>query len=544
MRFSPPGLASAALMMLLAPGAAAAATGDLGAYMKARAAAADGEVAAATSDYARALAAAPDTAVVAVRAYREAVRAGDLALADRAAASLADQGVAPADAALLALARAARSGDRVAAGAAIARLRDDQLRILAAPLAAWAALDAGDDPFAPLARAPADVVSRRFVDETRALLLIATGRVTEGEAALRLLLGNDLASQDHRVAAARLLLGRGEGQAARRLLAAGGESAITTLRAAATDPALAGRYAAKPSLAFGASYLFTRVASDLAVGAPGPLTYTLLQAALRADPGNDRARVLLAGVLARDDAVDRALAVLDAVPPTSLYAPIAATGRIQLLADDGRDAEALAAARELGAAADAATDDVQRLADLNIRLGRPAEAVPLYRRLIDRAGPAADWADWLQYGAALDEAKRWDQARPALERAVNLGPSEPLALNYLGYALVQRRERLGDAQKLLERAAALKPDDAAIADSLGWALLVRGQRVRALPLLERAALGDPANAEIGEHLGDAYWTAGRRYEARYAWTAARQVADADDAVRLDAKIARGIGTLR
>jgi hypothetical protein len=390
MRFSPSGLASAALALAaFAPATTAAATADLGAYMKARAAAADGEVATATRDYARALAAAPDNAVVAVRAYREAVRAGDLALADRAAAALADQGVAPADAALLALARAARQGDRVTAAAAIARLRDDQLRILAAPLAAWAALDAGGDPFAPLARAPADAVSRRFVEETRALLLIATGKVADGEAALRPLLGNDLASQDHRVAAARLLLGRGEREAAAQLLTAGGDSAITTLRAAAADPALAGHYAAKPSLAFGASYLFTRVASDLAVGAPGPLTYTLLQAALRADPSNDRARVLLAGVLARDDAIDHALAVLDAVSATSLYAQVAATGRVQLLAEDGRDVEALAAARALGAAPDAATEDVQRLADLQVRLGRPAEAVPLYRRLIDRAGTAA-----------------------------------------------------------------------------------------------------------------------------------------------------------
>lgn len=544
MRFSPPGLASAALLALLAPGNALAATGDLGAYMKARAAAADGATATATRDYARALAAAPDNAVVAVRAYREAVRAGDLALADRAAAALADQGVAPADAALLALAGAARTGDRVGAGAAIARLRDDQLRILAAPLAAWAALDAGGDPFAPLVRAPADAVSRRFVEETRALLLIATGKVADGEAALRPLLGNDLASQDHRVAAARLLLGRGESAAAARLLAAGGESALTSLRAAATDPDRAKRYAAMPSLAFGASYLFTRVASDLAVGAPGPLTFTLLQAALRADPGNDRARVLLAGVLARDGAVDQALSVLDAVPPTSLYAQIAATGRVQLLADDGRDAAALAAARPLGTAPDAATEDVQRLADLNVRLGRAAEAIPLYRRLVDRAGAAADWADWLQYGAALDQANRWDEARPVLERAVALGPDEPLALNYLGYALVQHRERLAAAQKLLERAAALKPDDAAIADSLGWALLVRGDRAGALRLLEKAALGDPTNAEIGEHLGDAYWLTGRRFEARYAWTAARQVADAAVAARLDSKVAHGIEVLR
>ncbi len=63
---------------------------------------------------------------------------------------------------------------------------------------------------------------------------------------------------------------------------------------------------------------------------------------------------------------------------------------------------------------------------------------------------------------------------------------------------------------------------------------------RALPLIERAAAAEPANAEIAEHLGDVYWSAGRRYEARYAWTAARQLAEAEDAGRLAGKIANGL----
>lgn len=524
-------ITTAAAAMLLTAAPARATAGDLAAYLRARVADADGAVAVAVRDYARALDAAPGSVTVALRAYREAVRGGDDALADRAAATLATLDAAPSDTALLALASAARRGDGVAATTAIDRLDRDQLRVLAAPLRGWAALAAGGDALAPLAAAPRDAVSQRFAAETRALLLIATGRSAEGVAALRASSGGDLSAQDERVAAARLLIGQGRTQAAAELIGSGG--ADTALHVVPTR-------GAAPTLAFGVSHLFTRVAADLASGEPGPLTYTLLRGALRADPGNDRARLLLAGVLASDDALDAGLAELAGVSADSGYAQVAATGRVQMLADAGREEEALAALRRLEAGPDASVADLQRLADLNMRLDRPAEAAPLYARLVERAGTRADWADWLQYGAALDRAGRWPEARAALEKAVARGRAEPLALNYLGYALIQRGERMGAAQKMLERAAALKPDDAAIADSLGWALLRRGQTARALPLIERAAQADPVNAEIGEHLGDLYWRTGRRFEARYAWTAARQTAAAADRPRLDAKIAGGV----
>ena len=517
---------------LVAAAPAAATPGDLGAYMRARAAGADGAVASAAQDYAAALAGAPTDAVVALRAYREAMRAGDAALADRSAAVLAKAGVLPHDAALFQLAAAARAGDPVAAQAAIARLDQGPLRILAAPLRAWTALAAGGDALAPLESPGSDIVARRFAEETRALIGVAQGR-PEGFAALRAMALTEQASADLRLPAARLLIARGKAAEARALLSGGG-AAARALAARAGDRAAG----AQPSLAFGVSQLFTRVAADLVMGEPGPLTYTLVQSALRADPGNDRARLLLASLLARDDAVARALTVIDEVPATSIHADSAAAARVQVLAAAGRDADALGTARAL--VREGSADDLRRLADLYLRLEQPADAAPLYKRLLDGAGEGADWSDWLQYAAALDAAGDWPRTRDALARAAALAPDEPLVLNYYGYALILHRERPGEAQAMLEKAARLKPDDAAIADSLGWSLYLRGQPARALPLIERASAAEPANAEIAEHLGDAYWQLGRRYEARYAWTAARQTADAKAGARLDGKIADGL----
>ena len=96
-------------------------SGDLSAYFTARAADADGRVDRAAASYAKVLATTPDDPVVAIRAYREALEAGDMPLATRAVAVLNKAGVAPADAALIPLADAARRNDAKAAGAAIAR---------------------------------------------------------------------------------------------------------------------------------------------------------------------------------------------------------------------------------------------------------------------------------------------------------------------------------------------------------------------------------------------------------------------------------------
>ena len=508
---------------------------DLAAYLRARVADADGRVALAVTDYHRALTDTPGDPVVAIRAYREAVQAGDFALADRAAVVLGQAGVLPSDAPLLALAAAARAHDRAAADRALAALDATPLKILSAPLRAWAAVEWRGDPRTALATRPADAVARRFVAETRALILLAQGHTDQGVAAVRALLGNDQASIDTRIAAARLLIAQRHFDAARALLV-GDTPAVAALRARATNRAT---MRAEPGLAFGLSWLLTRVASDLALGQPTGLSYTLTQSALRADPADDRARLLLAAALSKDKATDRALGVLGAVDPRGIYAAQALAGRVQVLMEAGRTQESLRLAEPLGIRRDADVADVQRLADLYLRLDRPRDAAPLYRRLTEQA--PADWSNWLQYGAALDRADDWSAARAALERARGLAPDQPLVLNYLGYALTEHGERPAEAQAMLAQAARARPNDPAIADSLGWALFRAGATARALPLIERAAADDPANAEIGEHLGDIYWRLGRRYEARYAWTAARVSAETPAvAERLSGKIANGL----
>ncbi|UVO49423.1 tetratricopeptide repeat protein [Sphingomonas sp. SUN019] len=509
---------------------ALAAPSDLSAFARARAADGDGAIEVAAANYASALNAAPGNAIVAEHAYCQAVEAGNYALADRAAATLAAAGQAPADAALLAIAKAAAAHDITAADTAITGLAKTPLALLITPLRAWAAFEHGADPLALLAIKPKDIVARRFAEETRGLILIAQGKTAQGIAALQPVLGKGQAAEDIRIAAAQLLNGAGRVDQAKTLLV-GDARAIAALR---DDPGTG----VKPSLAFGASRLLARIASDIAAAPPGPLAIALTRAALRADPQHDRARLLLASSLAQSGLADPALTVLTAVDPDGPYAAAAIAARIEVLTGDDRLPEAL----KLAAAQTRTAADLQQYADLLMTANRPMDAAAVYAKLLARPDHVANWAAWLQYGGALDTAGDWERARPALARAVVLAPEEPVALNYFGYARLQHDEDVVAARAMLEKASRLAPTDPAITDSLGWAYHRAGENDRAVPLLERAAAAAPGNPEIAEHLGDAYWSTGRRYEARYAWRAAKLTADSAESARLSAKIVTGLAT--
>jgi len=512
---------------LLAAPAVAATPADLSAYVRARAADAGGAPAAAVAGYAAALDAAPKDAVVAIRAYRAALRLGDLPLADRARAVLEAAGVAPGDAALLALAEAARAGDKPAALAAIKRLSGGPLAFLGPPLTAWAAYPDSSPALTSLA---ADALDRRYGLDAGALIALARGQRAAGLAVLRAQLGEE-GALDLRLAAARLLAAQGDRAGALEVLQ-GDEPTLAAARRLIDRPV-------RPGLAFGLARALSRLAEDLENAHAGPLGIAVARALLIVEPENDAARLLLAQSLATDGAPDLGLAALDQVAPASPQAAAARTARVDLLAAAGRQAEALAAAQKLAAAPGAAPREAQRLGDLLAAAGREREAAAAYGRAIERAGADAGWGLYLQQGGALDRAGDWAAAEPLLMRAVELAPDEPVALNYLAYARLEHGGDVAAARALLERAAKLKPNDASIQDSLAWAYYLSGDPMRALPLLERAAIGEPANGTISEHLGDVYWALGRRFEARYAWTAAAQLAENADAARIAAKLDRG-----
>ncbi|RIA45892.1 tetratricopeptide repeat protein [Hephaestia caeni] len=515
------------------PAAASTRPADLADYIKARAADAEGDARRAALGYAAALDAAPANELVAIRAYRAAMEAGDAALADRALSVLERSGVAPQDSALWRLAGAVAAKDDKAATRAIDDLRRGPLAFTMPILRAWQAVGRKRDPFAALDTAADNPLFKRYGAENRALLRIARGDIDGGLAGIRAVSGLDQSGIDTRINAARLLAGSGHTAQAHALLA-GNDPEVAAVAAGLGK-------GAKPSFGFGVSQLFTRLAGDLAIGDPTPLSIVLMRAALRADPGNDRARLLLAASLSDLGETELALETLDAVDVSGSFGPAAADARVTVLANAGQDARALAAAAALAEAPDAGVAAAQRYGDQLVNAARYTDAARMYDTAITRAGGRATWLLWLQKGGALEQAGDWKNARPALEKALKLAPNEPIVLNYLGYSSLEHGGDPAKALALVERASALEPDDPAITDSLAWAYFRLGDLAKALPLLQEAARKSPADVEINEHLGDAYWKAGREYEARYAWRAAAIYAEGDDAKRLAGKIEGGMG---
>lgn len=457
------------LALLLAAPAFAQSDTD---YVRARVADAAGLAGPASAGYSAALKARPDDAILAMRAYRQALMAGDYALASRAAATLVRAGSAPPDTALLAFAVALKTGDRTATDAALVRLQAGPLNFMAPVLAAWLAAERGEDAMAPLAQGSGNVLVERFADKHR--------------------------------------------------------------------PLLASARPGKSVAAAGAARLFTDVAEDIAEQDISVLSILLTRAALLLDPAADRARLYLAEALSKSGQNRLALAELAKVAVAGPYRRDAQATRIAVLQRTGEFAQALPLAKSLAEGRESTADDARLYGDVLTASAQFAAAAKAYAIALSRTGGDGGWELNYLLGSALDRAGQWDKALPALKRAVELGPNQADALEYLGNAQITRGVNLAGAQALLERASKLNPDDASIAASLGWAYYVQGDIPRALPLLEAAVQGDPSGVMPNEHLGDAYWQLGRKYEARYAWSIAGLYADDDALERIKGKLAKGL----
>ena len=123
-----------------------------------------------------------------------------------------------------------------------------------------------------------------------------------------------------------------------------------------------------------------------------------------------------------------------------------------------------------------------------------------------RYATASMYEDQGQVAAALRE----------LALLVKVRPTDPAALNALGFTLADHNKDLPRARKLIERAYVAAPKNAAILDSLGWVLFRQGHGEEALPYLT-AAYSDDRGGDIAAHLGEVLWTLGQRDEAQRIW---------------------------
>jgi tetratricopeptide (TPR) repeat protein len=125
-----------------------------------------------------------------------------------------------------------------------------------------------------------------------------------------------------------------------------------------------------------------------------------------------------------------------------------------------------------------------------------------------------------ELGTVYDKQKKFAEAEAVFQSVLARDPQNATALNYLGYMLAERGERLDESVNYLKKALQLEPDNGSYLDSLGWAYYKSDKLDLAETNLKRAADQLRTNSVIQDHYGDVLAKLGRFDEAIAAYTRA------------------------
>jgi tetratricopeptide (TPR) repeat protein len=540
------GAAFAALLFAPVPAAAARlSTGDPAlTYIEARAAAMNGEHAQAAELLATLADAQPDQVQFAQQALTEAIGSGRMDLALSLAPRIPAAKLST-DARLLLATEAVKQHHVERALPWLASTGGNgDLDFLSPLLTAWDSAERGDQvrALASLDQIPANSLLAPLHDEEQAFILLKFRRTADAEPFAR----RAIAAAGPRETSVRLALADGFLAAGDRARALAMVDGMDSDAAAARQLIVSGRRNGE-TIDTGAkalSSILTAFGAQIARIQRAAPPVGLVQVARYADPQNTSATALLGLLLDSADRDSEALALLSTVPQNDPLISQVRDVQVHVLTQAKRFDEAYALAAAAAREPTAGTADFSRLGDVLEAMNRHGEAADAFARAVALASAEGTkselWSLLLLQANALEEANRWPEAKAALQKGLALAPDQPLLLNFLGYAMLERGEEMDAAEAMIRKASQLSPDDASITDSLGWAQFKRGKVDEAIDTLERAAEKDPTQAEIQEHLGDALYTSGRRFEARFAWHAALVTAEDKIADRVKAKIASGL----
>ncbi|WP_170415128.1 tetratricopeptide repeat protein [Ruegeria atlantica] len=311
--------------------------------------------------------------------------------------------------------------------------------------------------------------------------------------------------------------------------------------AAGSDPSIEG-YVAR--LTAGETLPFTHVQSaqdgmaevffsvGAALSAEASQDYVLLYARIAAflRPDHVDAILLSAELLDALEQYDLAVEAYRMVPSTSSDYHAAELGRAEVLGRSGKTDAAAEVLQNLAAQSPGLPSVHVALADLQRRQENYADAVGTYDTAIEltEQGVSGNWFLYYARGISHERLKNWELAEADFRRALELNPDQPQVLNYLGYSLVERQEKLDEALDMIERAVAARPDSGYIVDSLGWVLFRLGRYDEAVAHMERAVELMPVDPVVNDHLGDVYWAVGRAREAEFQWKRALSFIDPED----------------
>lgn len=256
---------------------------------------------------------------------------------------------------------------------------------------------------------------------------------------------------------------------------------------------------------------------------------------------------------------------------------------ISLMRETGRNDEALQAVRSLRTRMKSDYALLRLEALILTEIGRVEEGVALIKPLIGKgktlSAPSLmydDFSNYIYISSLYNQARRGKEAISSAQQAFSVAESEekkqiarltlanaqqtsgdfksaeeilrnllkqtpknPIALNNLGYFLLERDQKLDEAVSLIKQAIEIDPTNPSYLDSLGWAYFKLGKLGEAELYLKEAINNDGTSATVFEHLGDVYQKQGKDKLARDAWQKAMNLASgAEENNRLKDKLAK------
>jgi tetratricopeptide (TPR) repeat protein len=293
----------------------------------------------------------------------------------------------------------------------------------------------------------------------------------------------------------------------------------------------------------GAAEIFLDIATAINRPGSGSFVQYYLRLADALDPGYGPILVQMAMYAEQNGQSEQAIGFYKKVPDNS---PLKRISELQMglnLADIGKKEEAEKMLLELIRKQPSDRRAYLALGGVYSSEKDYQKSADLYDKAVAAIGTPSqeDWNIFYQRGIAHERLKEWARAEPNFLKALELQPDQPQVLNYLGYSWVDMNIHLEDGLKLIRQAVDLRPRDGYIVDSLGWAYYRLGRYDDAVEELERAVALKPGDSVINDHLGDAYWRAGRKLEATYQWRQARDMdPDPELAATIEEKLAKGL----
>lgn len=293
----------------------------------------------------------------------------------------------------------------------------------------------------------------------------------------------------------------------------------------------------------GMAEVFFSVAAAIEGDADDDYTLLYSRAAEALDPTHSEAIILSARLLealGRFDEANETYAKISREDPVYFRAEL---GRAAALDSAGRTDTAIEVLNALIRNSGEMPDALATLGDMLRRGNDWAAANAAYTRALAAYGPddPMRWVVLYTRGITSERMGNWAEAEADFRAALELQPGHPSILNYLGYSLVERREKLDEALDMIAQAVEAQPDSGAIVDSLAWVLYRLGRYDEAVFHMVRAAELEPLDPIISDHLGDVLWAVGREAEARFQWQRALSFAPEEkDAIRIRAKLAKGL----